>query len=109
MERTLTILNTFNNLIKLEHHRNFLECCRSHNLVPFDLRLKKTPSVRGKASADFQETLSKILKVAQSQLLSLILLQYRDQREKSMRAANDLLSRERSKITVEEMEHIRTQ
>ena len=47
--------------------------------------------------------------MAQSQLLSLILLQYRDQREKSIRAAIDLLTRERSKITVEEMEHIRTQ
>ena len=81
MEQILTILNTFNNLIMLEHHRNFLECCISHNLVPFDLRLKKTPSIHGKASAKFQATWSEILIVAQSQLLSLILLQYRDLRE----------------------------
>ena len=41
MERTISIINSFINLIKLEHHRNFLEFCNAENVVPFGLWTKK--------------------------------------------------------------------
>ena len=53
MEGTLLILNSFTNLTKLEHHRNFFEFCKGVNVIPTGLSLKKIPSLCGKASPNF--------------------------------------------------------
>ena len=81
MERALLILNYFNNLTKLEHHRCSLEFCKKVNVVPVGPRLKKAPSLLGKPSDDFETTCRNILATAQDQLLTLLLIQYRDQTE----------------------------
>ena len=109
MERTLLILNSFNNLTKLEHHRCFLEFCKTVNVIPVGLRLKKAPSLLGKPSDDFETTWGNILATAQDQLLTLLLIQYRDQTEGTYRRAYEILQRTRHELTREEMDHIRGQ
>ena len=109
MERTLLILNSFNNLTKLEHHRSFLEFCKTVNVIPLGLRLKKTPSLLGKPSADFEETWKNILGTAQEQLLTLLLIQYRDQLEVTVNRAYEILRKSREELTREELDHIREQ
>ena len=50
MERTISIINKFNNLIKLEHHQHFLEFCKGVNVAPVGFRIKKIPSLVGTVS-----------------------------------------------------------
>ena len=109
MERTLTILNTFINLEKLEHHRNFLEFCRSADLVPSGLRLKKIASVHGRVPEDFELTWKNVLRTAQNQLLTLLVIYYRDQLEGARENAFDTLGRLRVGLNRDEMDHIRQQ
>ena len=70
MERTILIINTFTNLIKLEHHHNFLEFCHAASVVPFGLRIKKAPSMMGAPSAEFSESWNGILHQAQASLVA---------------------------------------
>ena len=109
MERTLQILNSFNNLTKLEHHRCFLEFCKTVNVIPTGLRLKKTPSLLGKPSDDFEETWKNILATAQDQLLTLLIIQYRDQLQGALNKAYENLRKVRQELTREELDHIREQ
>ena len=78
MERTMLIVNTFINVIMLEHHKNFLEFCNSSKAVPFGLRIKKTPSMMGTSSPEFSETWNGILRYAETSLLALLVISYRD-------------------------------
>ena len=109
MERTILIINTFTNLIKLEHHRNFLEFCHAASAVPFGLRIKKTPSMMGAPSAEFSESWNGILHQAQASLVALLVINYRDSLEKEHDRAYDLLRTSRSQLTQQEMEHIKEQ
>ena len=107
MERTISIINTFINLCKLEHHHNFLEFCKNTNIVPLGLQLKKSPSLFGLASEDFGECWRQILDTAQSQLLTLLLLQYRERLPGAQKTAYDILQQVRQGLTRDELEHIR--
>ena len=109
MERTILIINTFANLIKMEHHRSFLEFCNVVNVVPLGLHLKKTPSMMGAPSEDFLETWSGVLKEAQTSLLTLLIIHYRDRLEKDTGQAYHLLTSLRMEFTKQEMEHVREQ
>ena len=107
MERTISIINTFINLSKLEYHHNFLEFGKNADIVPLGLQLKKSPSLFGLASQDFGECWRQVLETAQSQLLTLLLLQYRDRLPGAQKAAYDILQQFRLDLTREELEHIR--
>ena len=107
MERTKSIINTFINLSKLEHHHNFLEFCKNTNIVPLGLQLKKSPSLFGLASEEFGECWRQILDTAQSQLLTLLLLQYRERLPGAQKTAYDILKLFRPDLTRDELEHIR--
>ena len=109
MERTISIINSFINLIKLEHHRNFLEFCNAENVVPFGLRIKKVPSLLGRPCEDFEQSWKDILDTAQGQLMTLLIVQYREQLAASKVHAYELLRRARSNLTKEELEHITDQ
>ena len=74
----MSIINSFINLIKLEHHRNFLEFCNAENVVPFGLRIKKVPSLLGRPCEDFEQSWKDILDTAQGQLMTLLIVQYRE-------------------------------
>ena len=82
MERIILIINTFANLLKLEHHRNFLEFCHAASTVPFGLRIKKTPSTIGAPSAECSESWNGILHQVQASLVVLLVINYRDSLEK---------------------------
>ena len=99
MERTLLIINSFTNLTKLEHHRNFLEFCKGVNVIPTGLSWKKVPSLFGKASPNFEETWQGILTTAQEQLLTLLMIQYRDSLAKTYGNAYETLQRERRNLS----------
>ena len=109
MERTISIISIFTNLIKLEHHRNFLEFCNAINVVPLGLHLKKTPSMMGAPSADFNESWNEVLHQAQASLLTLLILHYRDRLEKDIDRAYSLLTSMREKFTQQEMQHVKEQ
>ena len=106
MERTISVISTFINLVKLEHHRSFLEFCNAENVIPFGLRLKKVPSLLGKSSECFNQSWRNVLDTAQSQLMTLLIIQYREQLEVSKNSAYELLRRVRPNLNREELEHI---
>ena len=74
MGRVSLIIDTFTTLLKLEHHRNFLESCNVITVVPFGLRTKKLSSCLGEESQQSVDSLRSILAVSESQLVTLMIL-----------------------------------
>ena len=109
MERILSIINIFTNLIKLEHHRNFLESCKGCSIIPVGLLLKKVPSLVGTPSLEFQESWDNVLESAQSQLLALLVIQYRELLIGEEEKAFHHLSAVRASLTKEELAHVQEQ
>ena len=107
MERVQLIINTFTKLLKLEHHRSFLESCNAVNVVPVGLRIKKSSSCIGEESQELGKSWRSILSVAESQLLTLLILHYRECLREAEEGAYGILRRERPQLTREEMEHVR--
>ena len=69
MERTLLVIRVFSSLIKVEHHRSFLEFCRYNNTIPVGLRLKKSSSCYGERNFEFEDSWNNVLQATEKQLL----------------------------------------
>ena len=56
MERIILVIQAFCKLIKLEHHRSFLEFCIKTDTIPIGLQIKKTFSCHVPVSDGLKES-----------------------------------------------------
>ena len=107
MERTLLVIRVFSSLIKVEHHRSFLEFCRYNNTIPVGLRLKKSSSCYGERNFEFEDSWNNVLQATEKQLLSILLLRYREDVVRIEANAQEVIDNHRRYLSREEMVHIR--
>ena len=70
----MSVIYSFSKLIRLKHHRNFLQFCSKMNIVPLGLQIRKKFSCHGPVLEGFEERWKSAVTTAEKQLLTLLIL-----------------------------------